>query len=92
MTFDFKMLQLKSMSLNLHQNADKSNIQKPVIFSRTIYPSGAPILPDLLRYSRCGGTVLQYSVTPDALYLRQTRHLQNLGNTLLTLKREVHGV
>jgi len=80
------------MNVGFHQNADKSNIRKPVIFSRTIYPSGAPILPDLLRYSRRGGTVLQYSVTPDApeqrdfagaqlAYLRQTRHLQNLGIT-----------
>ncbi len=77
MTFDFKMLQLKSMSLNLHQNEDKANRRKPVIFSRKIYPSGAPILPDLLRYQALA--VLQYSVTPDALYLRQTRHLQNLG-------------
>jgi len=68
------------MSVGFHQNADKSNIRKPVIFSRTIYLSGEPILPDLLCYSRRGGTVLQYSVTPDALYLRQTRHLQNLGN------------
>jgi hypothetical protein len=80
MIFDFKKLQLKSMSLCLHQNADKSNRRKPVIFSRTIYPSGAPILPDLLRYQVLA--VLQYSVTPDALYLRQTRRLQNLGNNL----------
>ena len=88
MIFDFKMFQLKSMSLCFHQNADKSNRRKPVIFSRTIYPSGAPILPDLLRYQVLA--VLQYSVTPDApeqrdfvgaqlAYLRQTRHLQNLG-------------
>jgi len=36
-----------------------------------------PILPDLLRYQVLAA--LQYSFTPDALYLRQTRQLQNLG-------------
>ena len=99
MIFDFKMFQLKSKSLSLHQNAGKSNRRKPVIFSRTIYPSGAPIL------SRQAGryqvlAVLQYSVTPDApeqrdfagaqlAYLRQTRHLQNLGIMLNSLLLDI---
>ncbi len=78
MIFYYRMLKLNLMSVDFHQNADKSNIVKSVILSRTNYPSGAPIL------SRQAGryqvlAVLQYSVTPDALYLRQTRHLQNLG-------------
>ena len=66
-----------STRVGIHQNADKSNVRESVIFSRTIYPSGAPILPDLLRYQVFA--VLQYSFTPDALYLRQTQRLQNLG-------------
>ena len=76
------------MNMDIHHNEDKSNIRKPAIFSRTIYPSGAPILLDILRYQMLA--VLQYSFTPDApeqrdfagaqlAYLRQTRHLQNLG-------------
>jgi hypothetical protein len=80
------------MSVGFYQNADKSNIRKSVIFSRTIYPSGAPILSRFKAGRYQVLAVLQYSVTPDVLYLRQTRHLQNLGNTLVTLKREVHGV
>jgi hypothetical protein len=37
------------------------------------------MIPDLLRYSRRGRTVLQYSFTPDVLYLWHPRQLQNLG-------------
>ena len=35
------------------------------------------MIPDLLRYQVIA--VLQYSFTPDALYLRHHRQLQNLG-------------
>ena len=87
MIFDYRMLKLNLMSVGFHQNADKSNIMKSVILSRTNYPSGAPILPDLLRYQVLA--VLQYSVTPDALYLRQTRHLQNLG--IIFILRDLRG-
>ena len=64
------------MSVGFHQNADKSNIRKPVIFSRTIYPLGfafsyaqqvgsADSIPlQAGRYQALA--VLQYSVTPDA--------------------------
>ena len=69
MIFYYRMLKLNLMSVGFHQNADKSNIVKSVILSRTNYPSGAPIL------SRQAGryqvlAVLQYSVTPGTLYLR----------------------
>jgi len=37
-------------------------------------------MPDLLRYQALA--VLQYSFTPDALYLRHPRQLQNLGEKL----------
>jgi len=46
-------------------------------FSITIDPSGLPRMPDLLRYQVIA--VLQYSFTPDALYLRHPRQLQDLG-------------
>jgi hypothetical protein len=36
-------------------------------------------MPDLLRYQVIA--VLQYSFTPDALYLQHLRQLQNLGRT-----------
>jgi hypothetical protein len=45
--------------------------------SITIDPSGLPRIPDLLRYQVIA--VLQYSFTPDALYLLHPRQLQNLG-------------
>jgi hypothetical protein len=46
-------------------------------YARTIDPPGLPILPDLLRYQMFA--VLQYNFASDALYIRQTRQLQNLG-------------
>ena len=42
------------------------------------------MMPDLLRYQVIA--VLQYSFTPDALYLRHHRQLQNLGYSRPFLK------
>jgi len=46
---------------------------------KIVYPSGEPILPDLLRYQALA--VKCYSCALDALYLRQTRLLQNSGRS-----------
>ena len=43
----------------------------------TVYPPGAPILPNLLRWQ--GLEVYEYICALAALHLRQTRRLQNLG-------------
>jgi hypothetical protein len=48
---------------------------------KIVYPLGAPILPNLLRYQLLA--VKYYSCALDALYLWQTRRLQNPGKTYL---------
>jgi hypothetical protein len=47
---------------------------------KIVYPSGAPILPNLLRYQALA--VKYYSYALAALYLRQNRRLQNSGINL----------
>ena len=47
---------------------------------KTVYPPGVPILPNLLRWH--GLEVYEYICALAALHLRQTRRLQDLGNTL----------
>jgi hypothetical protein len=44
-------------------------------------------MPDLLRYQAIA--VLQYSFTPDALFLRHPQQLQNLGSILKIVKKKV---
>jgi len=46
-------------------------------------------MPDLLRYQVIA--VLQYSFTPDALYLRHLRQLQNLGIAVLANANQEEG-
>jgi len=46
-------------------------------FLKTVYPPGAPILPNLLRWQ--GLEVYEYVCALAALHLRQTRRLQDLG-------------
>jgi len=51
--------------------------QKLEGFLKTVYPPGAPILPNLLRWQ--GLEVYEYICALSALHLRQTRRLQDLG-------------
>jgi len=52
--------------------------QKMEGFLKTVYPPGAPILPNLLRWQ--GLEVHEYICALAALHLRQTRRLQDLGD------------
>jgi hypothetical protein len=44
---------------------------------KIVYPTGAPILPDLLHYQALA--VNEYGCALDALHLRQTTRLQDSG-------------
>jgi len=55
--------------------------QKMKGFLKTAYPTGAPILPNLLRLQ--GLEVYEYICALAALHLRQTRRLQDLGGIYL---------